>query len=695
MNSQLKIFITTLLILGFSLIASAGILDKGFEALNVHDYFKAKSIFYKSLKKQPAAAAFGLSVIYSRNNNPFYNLDSALFYAKKASINYYTNTTNKQKIKNKTLGVDTVSIRLQRKNVDEKCFLFAKKQNTVNAYNYFIKQNNGALKLNKAIENRNELAYQNARKINSSIAYKMFMDTYPDAEQVDEVNARYQQRLYKEYTVKGNVESFEKFITEQPNNFYVTEAQKKIYQLATQNKTLKEYASFIRKYPKNTSVNKAWRNVYAIETRINSSESIKNFLIKYPKYPFKDELKQNYILANTIYYPIKKNNKWGFVNKKLDQVIAPIYSWVSDFYEGAAVAELKGKFGFIDKKNEVLISFEYDEAEPFLNGLSVVGKNDKYGIINKIGEIIVPLMYDDIGSTKNEFIAVELDGKFGFIDRKGTLKVGLKYETVSDFNNGIAYVKQNGFFGIIDTNLMYVAKPKYQWIDNLNNRFIRVQVNDSFGVVNTKGDYIVAPVYNQITELENGFALVVKEDKYGYLNANGDLVIPIDFNYVEGVLNWAEFNKKGYARVIVENKFGLIDTLGKRFIPALFEDVGAVSADLIAIKRHGKWGYCDYSAKLKIPYNFDYATKFVNEYAIVQNDNNWGVINKKGTFVIAPDFEELTWFKGKLMFKKEGLYGIMNLDKEEILGNRYVKIEQSKDKKFLKLFSANGFEYKP
>ena len=37
----------------------------------VHADFKAKSIFYKALKKQPSAAAYGLSVIYSRNNNHY------------------------------------------------------------------------------------------------------------------------------------------------------------------------------------------------------------------------------------------------------------------------------------------------------------------------------------------------------------------------------------------------------------------------------------------------------------------------------------------------------------------------------------------------------------------------------------------------------------------------------------------------
>ena len=50
-------------------------------------------------------------------------------------------------------------------------------------------------------------------------------------------------------------------------------------------------------------------------------------------------------------------------------------------------------------------------------------------------------------------------------------------------------------------------------------------------------------------------------------------------------------------------------------MPALFEDIGEISSDLIAIKRHGKWGYCDYDTKLKIPYNFNYASGFIDNLA--------------------------------------------------------------------------------
>ena len=695
LNRVFKIVVGCILLLFISLNVKAGGLEKAFEALNIHDYFKAKDRFYKTLKKQPAVSAYGLVSIYSKNNNPFYNLDSALYYSKMATSSFWLITSEKQKLKYKSFGLDTVSICSQRDMVDEKCFISASEQNTIEAYNYFITQNKGALRSGKAIINRNILAFNNAKKMNTSSVYKFFLETYPKANQTNEVNARYQKRLFKEYTAAGTLESNLKFIEEQPTNFYVTEAKKSVYGFVTEDKTLQSYLVFVRKYPTNPSVPRAWRNIYNISTQEKTLRSIKKFLMDYPEYPFKGELEQDYILANTTYYQMKSNNKYGFVNEDLKVVIPPVYTWVSDFNEGAANAMKNGKVGFINKKNITLIPFEYDEAEPFKKGLAVVGRNEKYGVINRSGETIVPFIYDEIGETSNQFISVELAGKYGFIDQKGDLKVGLQYETVGDFNDGIAYVKKNGLYGVIDTNLMYIVKPKYQWIDNLKDNFIRVQEDGFYGVINKDGDCVVKPVYTQLTEIENGYSLAVKDSLYGYLNVKGEVVVDISFSYSEGVVNWGVFDKQGYARVIVNEKFGLIDTIGKRFVPALFEDVGHVSSEMIAIKRYGKWGYCDYKTKLKIPYNFDYAAQFIGDYALVKKEGLFGLIDKKGSYVIEAVYDEMTRFKeGILLVKEDGLYGLIKFDKTLILPSEYDKIEFSKDKKMLKLHSENGFKYK-
>jgi len=690
----LTIIPVLLILLCITKNTKAGGLDKGFEALEVFDYFKAKQIFYKSLKKDSAAASYGLSVIYSLNNNPFYSLDSALLYIKISAKTFSTIISEKQKVRYAALKVDSVSIVKQQEAINEKCFVYAQDKNSINGYNYFIKNNVGAIQLKQAAINRNKIAYENAKKINTSISYQNFLTTYPKANEFKDAQARYDKQLFREYTANRSLESNVRFVKEQPSSFYVAEAQENIYKLATKGKTVEVYYRFIKTYPSNPFVPNAWRNIYNISTQVHTSKNIKRFLNQFPDYPFKEELEQDYILANTKYYSIKTNGKWGFVNEALKIIIPTKYSWVSDFSEGAAAVMLNEKVGFINKNKLTVIPFIYNEAEPFVSGLAIVGKNDKYGIINRSGETIVPIIYDEIGETSTQFISIELGGKYGFIDQKGSIKVGLKYETVGDFNNGIAYVKQNGLYGIIDTNLVEVVKPRYEWIDNLKNDFIRVKENGLFGVVNVQGKYIVEPIYQQITELENDYAMAIKDGMYGYIKSDGTIAIAIAIPYTEGAINWGMFNERRLARIISKEKFGLIDTLGQRFVPALFEDIGAVSDDLIAIKRHGKWGYCNYDIILKIPYVFETVAGFDGEYSIVSREGFYGVINKKGKVVVELKYESVDRFNTHLLLVKEnGLYGVIDFDNEIVLPVQYAKIGFSNDKKFIRLFSENGFEY--
>ena len=61
-------------------ISYASGIKRGYEALLVKDYFTAKKRLLKGMKYNSSPASFGLATIYSRDDNPFYNLDSAYRY---------------------------------------------------------------------------------------------------------------------------------------------------------------------------------------------------------------------------------------------------------------------------------------------------------------------------------------------------------------------------------------------------------------------------------------------------------------------------------------------------------------------------------------------------------------------------------------------------------------------------------------
>ena len=95
---RLKVAISNLvllILLLWSVPTSAGKIEKAFEALKIYDYFQARELFKKSLKSNPSAAAYGLSLICSNDKNPFYQLDSALKTRAITQLKYSTSWVSK------------------------------------------------------------------------------------------------------------------------------------------------------------------------------------------------------------------------------------------------------------------------------------------------------------------------------------------------------------------------------------------------------------------------------------------------------------------------------------------------------------------------------------------------------------------------------------------------------------------------
>lgn len=95
------------------------------------------------------------------------------------------------------------------------------------------------------------------------------------------------------------------------------------------------------------------------------------------------------------------------------------YDSIIEFQEGLAIVKKDGKYGFIDKTGNEVIKAEYDYASDFESGFACVEKFDKYGLIDKNGNVWVDCIYDNIKIING---AIVLDKKY-LIDLKKLQRV--------------------------------------------------------------------------------------------------------------------------------------------------------------------------------------------------------------------------------------------------------------------------------
>jgi hypothetical protein len=84
---------------------------------------------------------------------------------------------------------------------------------------------------------------------------------------------------------------------------------------------------------------------------------------------------------NGIYYKIIKG-KWGFYDLYTQTNTIPhVYDLVYHFNDGLAPVKKNNKWGYIDKHNKLVIDYKFDDASPFSEGLAAVMIEDKKDIL--------------------------------------------------------------------------------------------------------------------------------------------------------------------------------------------------------------------------------------------------------------------------------------------------------------------------
>jgi len=652
----------------------AGKIEKGFQSLDIYNYFDAKRLFEKALKRDNVAASYGLSIIYLRNDNPFYNLDSAHSCILRATTNY-SSVKPKKKIKYSNWGADSLKMFEHRDKVSSALFEFAKLNHTVPIYQRFLDRNPWSSHKDSVVFYRDELAFEMANQKNNAAAYQEFLKTYPQSERTQDAQMAFDRLNYQERTAGNKFIDYISFVKDFPNSPYRADAEDQIYGIATKTGSLESYKTFIDDHPDNRNVPIAWKKMFSTHLQQDySTGSIQAFLNEFEDYPFKDELMAQLNSVDRVLYPIKVRNKWGYIDETKEFYIAPKYEVAEAFHEGIAIVQLEGKYGFVNKSGELVIDAIYNDAYKMSEGHAVVEVGDKWGLINRTGEFVINPAYDDLGNL-NEGLCYFSDGDlYGYFDLKGIIRLKQQYSDADDFDQGKAIVSKNGNYGLIDVFGTTTIPFKYNKLKQYYPKVYLAKFEGNWGLISNQEDTIVAFEYDFIGSMKNNRAIVEKEGVFNYIDPKGHLILT-DWLEIYPEYRQLAIFQNSYAKIKYEKGYNLIDTTGKK----LFERDQLSLGDYgkyIAIKRADKWGYLNKNGRLVIDYNFTAAKSFQGKFAQAGGAPLVGLINPQGEYVVGPYFERLEQFNDTVLIaKSRGKYGLLATNGDTLLNFAYVSVE--------------------
>ena len=274
--------------------------------------------------------------------------------------------------------------------------------------------------------------------------------------------------------------------------------------------------------------------------------------------------------------PVMKENKWGFVNRKLQVVIKPAYDVVIYPFTGYRVP----KSNTIDSMAYV----KQGDERFFINtkGGRVVNLPKNYSYNNRLSApIIEESIYDEeqeaLQNKKREaeFLTDSITGKMGIIERytKAVL-VAPQYDKIS----------------------------KIYTDENLNDNLYAVQLNKKWGVINAKGKVLLNSIYDFIEGVR-----YIDSKKKVYFTAFKDKVTSVISNNTviisgEQYIMGAGSNQPNIGIYINRtDKLGyLYDFEKQKFINKIgFEQMGNAIFEegIMKVERNGKTFYIDTTGK--------------------------------------------------------------------------------------------------
>lgn len=365
---------------------------------------------------------------------------------------------------------------------------------------------------------------------------------------------------------------------------------------------------------------------------------------------------------------VRKDYKWGFINKNGKEIISCIYDNVKDLTDNLLCVKIDDKWGIIDKQCIQILPCLYNDIEIMDNDILLIKQDDKRGIINKYGKFILPAEYDYISICDGDYIEVRKEGKSGYISKHGETIIPLEYEELKNFDGNLVAARSGDKWGYIDKQCNIVIPFAFDYLGHFSGNLAVANIGRRYGFVD-KRDY-------RSWDYEPKVRGCVCESIDNFIfRTNNQIAIDLNYTYAYDFSN-------DLAKVSYKGKEGVINSKDKTIIPVEYDEI-VIEGQFIEVKNNDKWGLFNSEGDEILPCNYRWGfifsenticysngdkvfifsileNKIIDEYdktgtrfptdtdpiLSVKRNDKWGLINDQGTLIIpCTSSSELSWKK--------------------------------------------------
>lgn len=506
--------------LALSLLSQNKKIEKAFQSLSVYNYFDAREKFQQIWKKkQNPYAAYGLSIIYGRTDNPFHQPDSAIQFANRAFLR--SHLFKHKKIHGFEISKSSVwnqinHLSLQRWNA------LRKNGMTLVELNDFIKRHYlcSPFILEEAFGERARLISEHCKNIGHPDSTAFYMLLYPDDKNKNILNDIYQTQLYDHLTSEKTLSVYYAFIQKYPHHFKRNDALSEIYSICKKENDTACWRQFIHTFPNEKIIKKAWMEYFLLYLKMGNKAE--EFILHYPDFPYSEDIIQYAEYNNNLMHVHEDSSGVGIIDTNCRELIPHIYDEAAlPSKDGPGWLKKNDTLRFINTSLKFNIEKYYRDTEGFHQLFCAVKNfNNQWYFIFTDGSVVSDTL-DNITLTPDFHYIFEKNARKGIMDINANIRMPAEFDEITPCGSSIYHYRKINRFGLILTDFK-LKTTDAENVAMFRSNFAIAGKNGLYGILNTKGDWILRPEFRTIRqygENENIFMCFENNQKGFYFNA--------------------------------------------------------------------------------------------------------------------------------------------------------------------------------
>jgi hypothetical protein len=394
--------------------------------------------------------------------------------------------------------------------------------------------------------------------------------------------------------------------------------------------------------------------------------------------------------AQPLLYPVRVNDKWGYVNRAGNMQIKPEYNHVQAFSrQNFAIVQKGKKVGVIDTTGRELLPFDYEIVDTFntVDNIFIVRYEGDWQLRDINNKRIINKISGEVKMLEYQYLLVSNEFGFGLMHIDSNLVIVQGDSIYLDFKPINAdYVLIKGLQmqqGLANRTRGVILPPVYQEV-NFSGDMIFAKKDFKWGVFDTLGQPLSDITWDGFTRLMPNIVLAHYAEEVQVYNTAQKKVIykNIDKAYISD----------NYIVVVQGELEGLIDTTGRLILPAKYDLIYTWNG-FLAAKKQGKMGLYSLQGEQILAHEYENIIPFDNMQSLRMKDEKskkWGIFDMKSNRIsCTPKFESIDTLDYNVALARSG-DSICVIDS---IGNISLTLLQT-DSLFEVALASNSFSYR-